>query len=237
LSDLDILVPAEQTELAADRLKLIGFTPLPVWFADTDANHLPKMCNSAVGIDLHTKLAPSRYDLIVARPWFDAKTVRGDFRNLKVDLPDPTRRIVHNVVHHQLNHTHYRRRTIELRQALDLALLRERHEVGIDWQEVHSRFDLLGMTAVLSESLHIGETLFGQPVPHALCQPEPTAVHDLKLMIENPVRRRWPSFRMLMVEYARLLRQQPLRLTHTFRPGRWLYHACAVYQTLVKPKW
>ena len=76
--------------------------------------------------------------------WFRERTCPFPFRGLKLRVPEPTASIGLNIVHSQLNHEGYQTSGIELRQLLDLAMIRARHESAIDWFELDHRFGAAG---------------------------------------------------------------------------------------------
>jgi hypothetical protein len=166
VGDLDLLVPEDRVTSAADALQKMGFTvggpPLP-----ENHHHWPMLFDPETGaaVELHVGALHRRSEHIIPLAEFheNARTVA--FRGSQVRLPDPTRSIGHNVIHDPLDHEGYWRERMELRQLLDLAMVRRRHENAIDWGHLHRRFSVAGLPHVLAANLNVAEQLLGVPVP------------------------------------------------------------------------
>ena len=87
------------------------------------------------------------------------------FRGGELVMPSATDRIAHNIVHGQLSDRNHRRGVPELRQLLDLAVLRAHHEADVDWDALARRFRSAGFERVLADTLTCAEHLIGQPLP------------------------------------------------------------------------
>ena len=87
-------------------------------------------------IDVHTRLAPDLSDPIVPVARVHEQSKQLEFHGTRVRMPPPLILVGHNIVHGQLNHEHYARKQIQLRQLLDFAILRSRYEQQIDWGEL-----------------------------------------------------------------------------------------------------
>jgi hypothetical protein len=168
LGDLDVLIPRERAGDVVAALHDVGFRPDPS-DAPMPASHphLPMLHDRELGggVELHTDVAGARCRGIIATDWFLAGTRPGKFRDLNVRLPDPTRSVGHIVAHDQLDHEGYHHSKIELRQLLDLALIRSRHAGAIDWAELDRRFCVRRSGKVLATYLGLAESLLGQPRP------------------------------------------------------------------------
>jgi hypothetical protein len=66
-------------------------------------------------------------------------------RNLRIRLAEATRSVGHIIVHDQLRHNRNQLRRVELRQVLDLAIIRADQESAIDWAEIDHCFCRLGL--------------------------------------------------------------------------------------------
>ena len=144
LGDLDVLVPTNRATDAYAALMANGFGEKPEdGIPPPDHHHLPVLHEhkTGAGVEIHRQVTLGICPQVLSTPWFCEGT--RPFRlqdDLHVRLPDPTRSACHNIVHHQLHHERYQNRTIELRQLLDLALIRKRHEAAIDWAELDHLF-------------------------------------------------------------------------------------------------
>ena len=169
LGDLDVLVPAERSAQAAAALQAIGFRENPDFerFPPTH-HHLPMLCDNqaGVGVELHTALLPAAYSTLLPSDWFYRGTDPHLFGNLQVRLPNATRSVGHIVAHAQLGHSHYWRGKVELRQLLDLAIIRKRYEDAIDWTELDHRFSGVPLGGkILATYLDLANKLLGQAMP------------------------------------------------------------------------
>ena len=190
MGDLDILVPQERGRDAFAAMEAIGFA-LDVSVSDTH-HHLPAMRHSETNIviELHTRLLHARSEPILPASWVHEQARSVALGGSRVKVPPPTIMIAHNVVHDQLNHERYAWKQVELRQLLDLAMLRARYEREIDWGELDRRFNDAGMGRVLATYLHYGEVLFGQSMPAVRSAPRAKAIHRLRSAMEFPLRER-----------------------------------------------
>jgi hypothetical protein len=186
MSDLDVLVPQARGREAFAAMQAIGFVvdaPIPC-----DHHHFPAMRHSDTNIviELHTRLLHTMSDPIVPVSWVYEQSQRLPFRGVRVKIPSPTILIGHNVVHDQLNHERYARKQIELRQLLDFAIIRARHEQDIDWAELDRRFCSVGLGHVLATYLRYDEALFHQRMPAIGSAPRRHAMRRLRLVMEDP---------------------------------------------------
>jgi hypothetical protein len=77
----------------------------------------------------------------------------------------PTDRIVHHIVHAQIQDGRFSRGTIELRQMRELALLAARHGHAVDWRDIEHRFSSAGHADVLAEQAALCLALMGVALP------------------------------------------------------------------------
>jgi Uncharacterised nucleotidyltransferase len=181
LSDVDILIPEERAPDVVTAMERIGFASDPD-YAGTH-KHLPPMRHTEtnISIELHTRLVhwPDT-DPILADSWVREQSRVVPFRGLRVKVPAPTIQVAHNVMHDQLAHDRYQCNQLELRQLLDLALLRARYEPEIDWAEIERRFSDVGMGGVLATYLRYDKALFGQPMPTLASTPRALAISRVR---------------------------------------------------------
>jgi hypothetical protein len=99
-----------------------------------------------------------------------------------------------------------------LRQLLDLAMLRARHEDTIDWAELARRFGDAGKGPVLATYLEFGAVLLGQAAPPDLGHaPRPRAMADFRRGIDWPAMRTLAHLR-IATDYVAARRGDPLHL-------------------------
>ena len=241
LGDLDVLIPAERAQEAAAVLKRMGFDAIenPGW---TEAHHhLPMLRERDTGacVELHTELSSAPNDAIVPAAWFRMNTrplqLQGGAR---VCLPDATRTVAHNIVHDQLNHENYRLGKLQLRQLLDLAMLRAGHEDAIDWTELDHRFGGIGRGPVLATYLQFAEVLLGQAAPPAVSHaPRTRAIEDFRRDIDRPAMRALAHLR-IPIDYILAQRGDPVHLLKKLlSPRTWSAGFGLIKAAINREKW
>ena len=187
LGDLDLLIPEERLLDASTALKGAGFDiELPVEFGH-DHHHLPMLRHrdTGAGVELHTKLAFAPYDSLVPTDWFRERATLAPLPGLRAYLPEATRAAAHVIVHDQLLHENYRLDRCELRQLLELAMLRAKYDNMIDWTALDRRFDDTARGPVLATFLELANRLLGQPVPGLTHAPRADAMAHFQRTTER----------------------------------------------------
>lgn len=168
IGDCDMLIPEPALQRAAQVLEAAGYVP---WDATKPVlrghHHLPVRRNpdSLLAVELHRSPVNRRWRGIVdARSFFErGRAIEvGEGRALIPHIDD---RVAHTVVHTQLADNLYRKGYPHLRQLLDIATFRQRHDSTIDWQAISDRFRRARQLHVLSDNLALVEALLGQPAP------------------------------------------------------------------------
>jgi Uncharacterised nucleotidyltransferase len=217
LGDLDVLIPAERSSDAVASLQAIGFRTNPDDPLPPSHHHLPMLHDRETGggVELHTDLVGRESLEVIPTAWFYAETRPCVLRNLRIRLAEATRSVGHIIVHDQLDHNNNRNRRVQLRQVLDLAMIRGGQESAINWAELDHRFCRMGLGRILATYLVISEALLGQPVPSLRCRPWPDAIEDFRRVIEPPG---WvqPWERLMSITAAR--RRDPRRVLELFAP-------------------
>jgi hypothetical protein len=207
--DIDLLVTDARAKDAVAALLKIGFVdtgPLPEPHAH---HHLRGLREERTGlyVELHTRV--DHKESVASTAWFREEARAVPFRGLKVFLPEATRNIAHNIVHSQLNDNHYVKSRIELRQLLDVVLIRARHQDDIDWSGLDHHFCNAGFGHVLATYLRFCEVFFGQSAPPLRSQPRPTSVNRFRVVLERSERQQRAKQRL-----GRPLQQQIALLQH-----------------------
>jgi hypothetical protein len=236
LGDIDILIPIDRSDHAVAAIEAIGFseTSRPT---DPPLHHLPMLLDkeSGAGIELHTRVTSA--ESILPTPWFVQRLHQIPFRGLSVQLPDATRRVGHNVVHDQISHRNYSGRNVQLRQLLDLALIRARSESEIDWQELDRRFGEAGQGRVLATYLAFAEALFGQPAPMLTHKPRADAIESMRRIIERPTSRGWTVLAAKAIAFAAEVRRQPGIVIQLLNIAKLSFHIRILAGTFRSRKW
>lgn len=136
MGDLDILVSPEQAARAGALLEAQGFSDIdaPPRLVAGRLHHLPmqRHVHTGVGVEVHHQLLPDRLRGLLDSGEAFRSAVSIDLTGQRVAILAPRWRILHNVVHDQITDHAFARRTCELRQSLDLALLWNRHADSLD---------------------------------------------------------------------------------------------------------
>jgi hypothetical protein len=147
-------------------------------------------------------------EAVISARWFRQMTRSFPFRGLHIRVPEPTGSIGLNILHSQLNHEGYQRSGIELRQLLDLAMIRARHESTIDWSELDHRFSAGGFGQVLATYLKFAEVFFGQASPQLSNMPRKLALERFRVFVEWPDRARRRAVYLRLRKENQTLRSQ-----------------------------
>jgi hypothetical protein len=228
LGDLDVLVPMNRATDAYAALMANGFGEKPGQAYRPDHHHLHMLIENktGAGVEIHTQVSPGFCRQVLLTPWFcDGSRPFRLQDDLQVRLPDPTRSAGHNIVHHQLHHDGYQNCTIELRQLLDLALIRKRHDAAIDWAELDHFFCRNGLGEVLATYLQFCEELLGQKAPRLRCRPRVGAIKGFRRIVDPPKPSKLApivtAFAAIVNDYAAARRRDPLGLLKLFNPMEW----------------
>ncbi len=194
---------------------------------------------TGAGVELHTAVASHECAGIISTDWFCEGTSPLPFRNQKIRLPDATRSVGHIIVHDQLHHNGYRRGWVELRQALDLAVIRARRESAIDWAELDDRFCRMGRGAVLATFLEFVKILLGQPAPRFRYAPRPDVIKNFRRAVASPRMRGWRQLATLLTDYAAKRRRDPGGLLSLLDLKKWPKRIRFVMKAFERsrPKW
>jgi hypothetical protein len=215
VGDVDVLVPEDRVKRAAEALQKIGFKAggpiLP-----ENHHHWPMLFDPETGaaVELHMGAVHRRSEHIIPLAEFHENARAVAFRESRVRLPDPTRSVGHNIIHDPLDHDGYRRGRLELRQLLDLAMIRRKHESAIDWAQLDSRFTTAGVGHVLAANLKFAEELFGLPVPQIVRLSE--RQHRASRRTE-----RWTRVTHMLALYVAARRRDPWSVFKLLRLKTW----------------
>jgi Uncharacterised nucleotidyltransferase len=209
LGDLDVLIQAERSASAVVALQSIGFHTNADDELPPSHHHLQMLHEreTGVGVELHTDVLGGAGAAVISTGWFYKGTKSHQFRDLQIRLPDATRSAGHNIAHDQIFHLGYQRTRVELRQLLDLAMIRRAFESAIDWAELDERFCRIGLGEVLATYLNFAEVLLGQPAPPLRHAPRASAVTDFSHLIEPP--QAWKQLATILINYVAARRRDP----------------------------
>jgi Uncharacterised nucleotidyltransferase len=183
LGDIDILIPAQRAEECVAALKSGGFeSHATAVMPPPQHHHLPPLRDpeTGMGLELHTDVISRSPDAAIATGWFCEHAQPAAFRNHRVLLPEPTRNVAHTIYHSAVFHEYYQLNRVQLRNIVDLALLRARHEPAIDWHELEGRFAAEDLGEMLATYLGFAEALLGPPAPKLRHAPREGALDELR---------------------------------------------------------
>jgi hypothetical protein len=237
LGDLDVLIPAERSASAVVALQSIGFR------MNADHETLPSSCHhhlpmlyereTGVGVELHTDVVGDA-GAVIPTGWFWKGTNPVPFRDLQIRLPDATRSAGHNIAHDQLDHSNYQGRRVELRQLLDLAMIRRARESAIDWAELDERFCRMGFGEALATYLKFAEVLLGQPAPQLRHAPCAGTITYFSHIIEPPPA--WMQPATILIDEIARRRRDPRSMIHLLNLKTWP-HLCVRVTEALKRRW
>jgi Uncharacterised nucleotidyltransferase len=242
LGDLDVLIPAERSAGAVVALQSIGFRanvddePLP-----PSHHHLQMLHDreTGVAVELHTDVIGGAGAAVISTVWFYKGTKPFRFRDLQIRLPDATRSAGHNIAHNQILHWGYQRTRVELRQLLDLAMIRAASESAIDWAELDERFCRMELGEMLATYLNFAEVLLGQPAPRLRHAPRAGAITDFGHIIEPPPLQPWKQLATMMVGYIAARCRDPRGVLKLFDVTTWPHRSVRVANAFKQrpPSW
>lgn len=235
LGDLDVLVPADRATDANNALEGNGFHRSPKAHGFT-RHHLAPLIDGLTDaqVELHTAVLPFEFAGILPAGGFGEQAVPMLFRGLRVRLPSATGRVAHNIGHSALADGYHHDNDVDLRQLLDLVMVRSRHENEIDWRELVRTFVAAGHGRVLSTTLHHAVELFAVPVPRVEGLPPPRDVATLEKGM------RWPWLRhgrRAIRPYASWLRRNPTWIVRWMNPRHLPHRVRRAFWELKPPPW
>ncbi len=224
IGDVDLLVRADQLDTAREALVKAGFRQLKEMRED---QHLPPMARptDVAHVELHAQVHTGRVATVLATDEMFADATRARAGRGKLLVPSATHRVLHNIIHTQIQDAHYWRMQVSLRQLCDLVSLRRRYDPAIDWELVRNRMRAAGFGGALAHYVGWAEHLLEQPRPAEIPRHRSEAL--ARLMQRQQKRRRWAlllanSLIKLTTSLAWLRRRPGLAIDWTralLRPG------------------
>jgi hypothetical protein len=143
------------------------------------------------------------------------------FRQANLLVPDATDRVIHHIVHAQVQDDLYGRGVPELRQLLELAVLQVRYGPQIAWPEVRRRFAQNSAGHILSDTLGLLLDLFEVATPITEPDSESAARQRLRRHIERPEIARRAHMKNYLAGWRHRIREEPTTLINFLQPSGW----------------
>ena len=199
MRDVDLLVPAGQVRAVVDCLVEAGYHDTGNSYVELNHFHhaplLPR--EGVVSIELHRDLAHRSALLPGAAVLAEAQEVAPGLL-----LPSPSSRIVHNVVHAQIENGDWAGGVANLRDTLDLARLVARHDATLDLARLAAEARERGYLNALSGAVHCAHHILNSPLPSVFAGHLPGRLHAWRCMRQ----RRSRAFGVAGEAFGRLVR-------------------------------
>jgi hypothetical protein len=171
IRDIDILIPADVVSMASQVLAAISYRaaglppPNKRWVSLNQ--HLPMQANeeAGFGVELHYELVRLCLIHLINAKDATARALPRGRDGLRYLVLCPTDRVMHNIVHAQIQDSLHVKGLVDLRQMIDLALLIDECGGAIDWQEIEGRFASASAIGVLHDQVAVLREMFGRDVP------------------------------------------------------------------------
>lgn len=166
MADLDLFVPRQQYETALRIASESGYRPDDVDHEWTFQSKPLRRSDSPGAVEIHYFVGEQRHfispdDALAAAVILPAPDVR-------MMALAPTHRVLHNVIHSEIQDRGHELRRLALRQLHDLAGLVRRYRGEIDWHWIVERMGQQGMLDVLAARIDTAHRLLGMDYPDGL---------------------------------------------------------------------
>jgi hypothetical protein len=200
MTDIDVLIADTKMKESNDALAMRGYRrhterlrqPLVRPLVPDDPpqgapHHDPPLLHEDTGVcvELHYALALPAFAALL--PASDAlrRATPVSVNGMAFSVLAPTDRVVHHILHAQLNHHGAQSAIVDLRQLVDLAVLVDAFGYEIDWTDVEVRFAVNGHADALADYLAYLAVLLDRRVPAHISDVE-TVMARLRAGLEVP---------------------------------------------------
>ncbi len=235
MTDIDVLIADTKMKESNDALAMRGYRqqrlrqPLVRPLVPDDPpqgapHHDPPLVHDDTGVrvELHHALAVPTFAALL--PASDAlrRATPVSVNGMAFSVLAPTDRVVHHILHAQLNHHGAQSAIVDLRQLVDLAVLVDAFGHEIDWTDVEVRFAVNGHADALADYLAYLVVLLDRRVPAHISDVE-TVMARLRAGLEVPPPKPKPgeTIGTIASEYWQRFRQQPARAINLLDPRFW----------------
>jgi hypothetical protein len=177
MANIDIAVPRQAETAAIRALQRLGYAVGSRYPADHHAYAEFMRQGNPASVDLHFELIDRHYVLPAGEVWLRSRSVMGS-GGTTFRYPWPTHRILHNVLHAQLQYRGaYDRASLDLRQLHEFAVLSKSYGAAIHWEYVRDRLQRHKLIAPFQSYMWAAHALFGTPWPYHEDAETPVKLH------------------------------------------------------------
>lgn len=165
MADIDIAVPSEAADDALATLERLGYGLRERYPEGHHAYGEFARQGDPAAVDLHFELID--HDDVLSASAVRGRAGRVAQAGLVFRVPEPTDRILHNLLHAQIHHIGaYYRAVVDLRQLHEFALLAVAFGSAIDWTAIRARLTHHRLSTPLESWLYLAHGLFGTAWPY-----------------------------------------------------------------------
>lgn len=137
IGDIDVLIPTDRFEVAADTLRAEGYRDLNAPRPEAHDRVRLLRPNRPAFVELHQYPVPYHIEgLLPTQEMLDRSRTLSALAPARIRVPCPEHLVLHNIIHAMLHHRGFQLAEVSLRDALDLALLTRTYSGEFDWNEL-----------------------------------------------------------------------------------------------------
>jgi len=231
VGDLDVLVPIESVEAAADALLAkgyrlatdsnfstvarngVGSPTTAAAYNPTYHHHYAPLYDETnnVLVELHARLMKNRSDELLQAHEVFAKAIPVTIEEQALLIPSPEHRMIHCIAHAQISNWGYALRQISLKEVVDAAELASQYD--IDWADVRRHFAAVGAISKLVGFACATTTLTGISIDLDAADiraGERWALKAIAALQRPPAV--WKTSLRVLAQYTRVIARNPIRL-------------------------
>jgi hypothetical protein len=168
LTDIDLLAPVEQLDVAWQTFLSLGYAadPREIEKFSVKHHHLAPLCREGdhASVEIHHRPLHDRANAFLSAKELWRESVPLEIAGARLRVPDPTSLVLHNILHAQVVNHFHQDGLICLRHLHDLAHLQHRFGTQIDWAKIDAIFSSRQRRSVLNNYLHLAHRLVNFPV-------------------------------------------------------------------------
>jgi putative nucleotidyltransferase-like protein len=218
VSDIDLLLTESQAEEAVRLLAGLGLKSLQSKRVNySQHHHLAPQYDPRTGlvVEVHIRPLIDQWGAFLDARSMMKRAHRIAFAEGVTFIPDPTDRVIHNIVHNQLSDQNYARHRLDVRQMLELAALVHRYNAELDWPALRRTFKEGGQLTALQDTLEIIAELFGVSPDCQIGVSGNRPLHDLQSEFQRS------DLKWLFDRFLTAARTRPLTVLRALRPHAW----------------